>query len=78
MTLHHFLLRFVPPCPFSFMTLVSILEQHSSNITMPVEDRGKGARLVTLKKRVHVGNYVVNYGIDKFTCLTNQEYLQHA
>ena len=31
---------------------------------------------VTLKKRVQVFNYVVNYVVDKFTCLTTQEDLQ--
>ena len=46
---------------------------------MPLEDRGKGARLVVLKKRVHVVNYYgVNYGVDKSTYLTNQESLQHT
>ena len=49
-----------------------------ANITVPVEDRGKGARLVTLKKRVHVVNYAVYYGVDKSTYLTNQKHLQHA
>ena len=28
------------------------------------EDRGKGTRLVVLKKRIHVVNFIVNYGID--------------
>ena len=45
---------------------------------MPVEDIGKCARLVTLQIRVHVVNYVVNYGVDKSTYLTDQEHLQHA
>ena len=44
---------------------------------MPVEDRGKAARLVTLKKSAHAVSYVVNYGVDKSACLTNQEHLQH-
>ena len=30
--------------------------------------------LVAIKKRVHV----VNYAVDKFTCLLTQEHLQHA
>ena len=34
------------------------------------EDREKGTRLVTLKKSIHVINYVVNYGGNKFTCST--------
>ena len=41
-------------------------------------DRGKDTRLVTLKKRIHVVIFVVNNGVDKSTCLTNQEHLQHA
>ena len=34
------------------------------------EDRGKDTRLVTLKKKVPVVNFIA--------CLTNQEHLQHA
>ena len=49
-----------------------VLEQQAS------EDKRKGARLVTLKKRIQVVNYIVNYGVDKSTCLTTQEKLQHA
>ena len=36
------------------------------------------AKPTILQKRIYVVNYVVNYGVNKFTCLTNQEYLQHA
>ena len=42
------------------------------------EDRGKDTRLVTIKKRVSVVNSTINYGVDKSTCLTTQEHLQHA
>ena len=56
----------------------TILLKPKANITMPVEDKEKGTRLVPLKKRVHVVNYVVNYGVVRFTCLTSQEHLQHA
>ena len=34
------------------------------------EDRGKGIRLVVVKRRIHFVNYVVNCGVGKFTCLT--------
>ena len=33
---------------------------------------------MTLKIRVHGVNFIVNYGVDKSTCLTTQEHLQHA
>ena len=42
------------------------------------ENRGKGTRLMNLKKRVPVVNSIVNYGGDKSTYLTTQEHLQHA
>ena len=42
------------------------------------EDRGKGTGLVTLKKRVPVVHFMFNYVVDKSTCLTTQEHLQHA
>ena len=42
------------------------------------EDRGKDTRLVTLKKRVPVVHFIVNYCVDKCTYLTTQEHLQHA
>ena len=32
-------------------------------VEQAVEDRGKNVRLVTLKKSVHVVNYVVNYSL---------------
>ena len=54
-------------------TGTTVLLKPKASITMPVEERGKGATIVTLKKKVHVVNYVVNYGVDKSTYLTNQE-----
>ena len=48
---------------------ITFLLKLKATIPIPAEDRGKGIRLVTLKKRIHVVNYVVNYGADKFTCL---------
>ena len=41
-------------------------------------DRRKGARVVLLQKSIHVVNYIVNFGVEKSTCLTSQEHLQHA
>ena len=47
-------------------------------VEQATEDRRKGTRLVTLKKRVHIFNYIVSYGVGKSTCLTTQEHLHHA
>ena len=66
----------IPFCDPGAHTGTMFLLKPKANITMPVEDRGIGARFVTLKKRVHVVNCVC--GVDKSTSLTNQEHLQHG
>ena len=68
----------IPFCDPGVHTGTTFLLKPKPNTTMPVEDRRKGARLVTIKKRVHVVIYVVTYGVDKSTYLTNQEHLEHA
>ena len=68
----------IPVCDPGVHIGTTFLLKPKASIIMPVKDRGKGARLVTFKKRVHVANYVDNSGVDKSTYLTKQEHLQHA
>ena len=60
----------IPFCDCGAHTRATFLLKPKAKLTM----QGKQAlftNLVTLKKRVHVVNYIVNYGVDKSTYLTN-------